>query len=116
MSTNGPVCPVPTSSTHTERRGLAWVIGAFVICPCHLPLTLGLAATLLSGTAAGALITGHPYIAGTAITAAWVAATWRGYTTCGRHVRLRVRQFRTTTLGSRPETHLCWHVRAGLSA
>lgn len=78
MSTNGPVCPVPTSSTQTERRGLAWVIGAFVICPCHLPLTLGLAATLLSGTAAGALITGHPYIAGAAITAAWVAATWRG--------------------------------------
>jgi hypothetical protein len=84
MITSGPVCPVPTSSTHAERRGLAWVIGAFVICPCHLTLTLGLAATLLSGTAAGALITGHPYIAGAAITAAWVAATWRGI----HHLRL----------------------------
>jgi MerE protein len=78
MSADGRSCPVPTSSAHAERRGLAWVIGAFVICPCHLPLTLGLAATLLSGTAVGALIRGHPYIAGAAITAAWVAATWRG--------------------------------------
>ena len=37
-----------------------------------------------SGTAAGALITGHPYIAGAAITAAWLAATWRGI----HHLRL----------------------------
>ncbi|PYR26619.1 MAG: hypothetical protein DMF98_08435 [Acidobacteria bacterium] len=48
-----------------ENRGMAWVMGAFLICPCHLPLTLGLAATLLSGTAAG-------------VTAIWLAGTWRG--------------------------------------
>ena len=23
-----------------EGRGMAWVAGAFVICPCHLPITL----------------------------------------------------------------------------
>ena len=60
------------------NRGLAWVIGAFVICPCHLPLTLGLAATLLAGTALGAALRGHPIIAGSVITLAWAAATWRG--------------------------------------
>src|SRR5947207_1015021 len=63
----------------TETRGLAWVIGAFVICPCHLPLTLTLAAALLGGTAAGAALRGHPFVAGTMITLAWVAATWHGF-------------------------------------
>jgi hypothetical protein len=57
---------------------LAWLIGALLICPCHLPLTLGLAATVLAGTAAGALVSGHPYVAGAVITSAWLAATWRG--------------------------------------
>src|ERR1700687_3181376 len=61
-----------------ENSGLAWVIGAFLICPCHLPLTLALAATLLSGTAAAALLQDHPYLAGAAITLLWLAATWRG--------------------------------------
>ena len=63
----------------TETRGLAWVIGAFVICPCHLPLTLALAAALLGGTAAGALLRGHPFVAGTIITVTWLAATWHGF-------------------------------------
>jgi mercuric ion transport protein len=76
MSNSVPVCTVPTR--RTEARGIAWVIGSLVICPCHLPITLSLAATLLSGTALGALISGHPYLAGAAITAAWVAAMWRG--------------------------------------
>lgn len=61
-----------------ESRGLAWLIGAFLICPCHLPLTLWVGITLLSGTAAGALLRDHPYLAGATITLAWVAATWRG--------------------------------------
>ena len=61
-----------------ENRGLAWVIGAFLICPCHLPLTLWVAAALLSGTAAGALLRGHPYVAGAVITVVWLAATWHG--------------------------------------
>jgi mercuric ion transport protein len=55
------------------------VIGAFVICPCHLPLTLALAAALLGGTAAGAALRGHPIAAGTIITATWAAATWHGF-------------------------------------
>lgn len=66
-----------------ENRGIVWVVGAFVICPCHLPITLGLAATLLGGTAAGAALRGHPYLAGTVITATWVAATWHGFRLMG---------------------------------
>ena len=54
------------------------MIGAFLICPCHLPLTLGLAATALAGTAIGALVSGHPYVVGVVISSAWLAATWHG--------------------------------------
>ena len=54
------------------------MIGAFLICPCHLPLTLGLVATALAGTAVGALVSGHPYAAGVVISSAWLAATWYG--------------------------------------
>ena len=67
------------AATSAENRGLAWVIGAFVICPCHLPLTLALAAALLGGTAAGAALRGHPFVAGAIITLAWLAATWHGF-------------------------------------
>ena len=61
-----------------ENRGLAWVLGAFVLCPCHLPLTLWAIAALLSGTAAGALLHEHVHVVGTAVTAIWASATWRG--------------------------------------
>jgi len=71
-------CPVPASSVNRERRGLVWLVGSFVICPCHLPITLAVAATVFSGTAVGAVISGHPYIAGIVISLAWLAGTWRG--------------------------------------
>lgn len=62
-----------------ENRGMLWVIGAFVFCPCHLPITLSLLALLLGGTAAGVALRAHPLIAGTMVTALWVAGTWRGF-------------------------------------
>jgi hypothetical protein len=57
---------------------MLWMIGAFVFCPCHLPITLGALALLFGGTAAGALLTAHPYIAAAIVTALWAAGTWRG--------------------------------------
>ena len=78
MRTDRAICTISPTPRQTENRGLAWLIGAFLICPCHLPLTLGFAATVLAGTAAGALVSGHPYVAGGVITSAWLAATWRG--------------------------------------
>lgn len=74
----GASCRVTLNSTHSESRGLAWVIGAFLICPCHLPLTIALAATALAGTTAGVLLRAHPLAAGVLITASWAAGTWRG--------------------------------------
>lgn len=62
-----------------ERRGRRWIFGSFVFCPCHLPLTLGILATVLGGTALGAMVRDHAWLAGSLITAAWVAGTWRGF-------------------------------------
>jgi hypothetical protein len=62
-----------------ERRGMAWMIGAFVFCPCHLPITLSALALILGGTAAGALLRAHPYVAAAIVTALWAAGTWRGF-------------------------------------
>ena len=57
---------------------MAWMIGAFVFCPCHLPITLSVLALMLGGTAAGALLGAHPYYAGAIVTLLWIAGTWRG--------------------------------------
>ena len=71
-------CPVGTSRVHAERRGVAWLIGSFLLCPCHLPLTLGVAAAVLGGTTVGVALHRHPIVAGTIVTLAWLAGTWRG--------------------------------------
>jgi len=61
-----------------ERRGRFWLAISFLGCPCHLPLTLGFAATMLGGTALGALLREHALLAGLIVTSAWVAGTARG--------------------------------------
>ena len=71
-------CEVP-SAHRLENRGLLWVAGAFVFCPCHLPITLSVLALMLGGTAAGALLRAHPYVAGAVVTLLWAAGTWRGF-------------------------------------
>ena len=57
---------------------MAWLIGGFLFCPCHLPLTLWLLGALLAGTAAGALLRQHVVVAAVIITSVWALATWRG--------------------------------------
>ena len=79
----GAACPVTLTPQSAENRGLAWVIGAFLICPCHLPLTMAFATTVLAGTTAGVLLRAHPLATGVLITAAWAAGTWQGT----RHLR-----------------------------
>jgi len=62
-----------------ERRGLWWVFGSFVFCPCHLPLTLGLLAAVFGGTTLGVLVRDHAWVAGTILTLSWIAGTWYGF-------------------------------------
>jgi len=35
------------------------VVTALIVCPCHLPLTLGLLLAVLGGTAVGSFLAGH---------------------------------------------------------
>lgn len=69
----------PPSRSELENRGMAWMIGAFVFCPCHLPITLSALGLVLGGTAAGALLGAHQYVAAVIVTLLWAAGTWRGY-------------------------------------
>ncbi|MGH3694296.1 MAG: hypothetical protein ACRDRX_10000 [Pseudonocardiaceae bacterium] len=61
-----------------ERRGLWTVLGAFAICPCHLPITLALLGVALGGSAAGAFLRDNVVLAGALITIVWATMTWRG--------------------------------------
>ena len=74
----GDAKEINPSESQASVKGLLWVAGAFVFCPCHLPLTLWLVAALLAGTTAGALVQGHPVMTGTLTTLVWAAATWHG--------------------------------------
>jgi MerE protein len=73
-----PSCALPVNAAGGEKRGMLWVAGSFLICPCHLPLTLGLLGTVLGGTAAGALLRQYPVAAGLVVTVAWALGTLRG--------------------------------------
>ena len=72
-----PVCPI--TPEQNDRRGIAWVIGSFVLCPCHLPITLAVIGAVLSGTALGALFRGHLILAGVLISIVWLAGTLHGF-------------------------------------
>lgn len=76
------VCATPDPA-RLERRGFGWIALSFLLCPCHLPLTLGLVATLLSGTALGAILHRSPWLAGSVITLVWALGTLYGV----RHLR-----------------------------
>jgi hypothetical protein len=100
---HGPgACQLPSGEAGraTERRGVAWMIGSFLLCPCHLPITLTLLGTLLSGTALGVLIRHHPWLAGGAVAAVWAAGTWRGISYFRRARRQRCVTCATSTTGS----------------
>lgn len=77
-TTTAPDTAEPVNQPGRERRGFAWVMGSFVLCPCHLPLTLGLLVTVTAGTAFGALLREHIVVAGVVTTTAWAFGLWRG--------------------------------------
>lgn len=70
--------PPAIESTDLEKRGRLWLLVSFLACPCHLPLTLGILAVVLGGTAVGAVLRDHAVLAGIIIAAVWVAGTGRG--------------------------------------
>lgn len=73
-----PTSAATTDPRSLERRGRWWLAVSFLFCPCHLPLTLGLLASVFGGTALGALLRDHGWVAGGIIAATWLAGTARG--------------------------------------
>jgi hypothetical protein len=62
-----------------ERKGRRWVFGSFLLCPCHLPLTLGVLGTVLAGTSVGAVLRDHLWASGAVVSTAWVLGTAYGF-------------------------------------
>lgn len=77
--TDHPPTGVPVLGASLERKGRWWVFGSFVLCPCHLPLTLAVISTVLAGTSAGAVLRDHAWTAGAIVTAAWLLGTGYGF-------------------------------------
>ncbi len=48
--------PAVAGAKALERTGRRWLIWSFVFCPCHLPLTMAVLASIFGGSAFGALI------------------------------------------------------------
>ena len=61
-----------------ERRGRAWLLWSFLLCPCHLPLTLAVLASVLTGTSLGVALRDHTWVAGVLISVAWIGGTGYG--------------------------------------
>ncbi len=70
--------PVPVAPV-LERRGRAWLLWSFLLCPCHLPLSLGVLTTVLAGTSLGVILRDHVWVPATLITALWVIGTGYGF-------------------------------------
>jgi hypothetical protein len=62
-----------------ERRGRAWLLWSFLLCPCHLPLSLAALTTVLAGTSLGVVLREHVWVAATLITAGWIVGTGYGF-------------------------------------
>lgn len=72
---------IPDESTTVveERRGRRWLVGSFLLCPCHLPISLAILASVAGGTMVGSLLRDHVLIAGLAISLGWAAGTANGF-------------------------------------
>lgn len=66
-------------ASRLERRGRAWLLWSFLLCPCHLPLSLAALTAVLAGTSAGVMLRDHIWVAGALVTGAWLLGTGYGF-------------------------------------
>ena len=62
-----------------ESKGRLWLFGSFVFCPCHLPLTIAVLATVLSGTGLASMVRDNAVVVGVAVTLVWLGCTAYGF-------------------------------------
>jgi hypothetical protein len=83
-----------------ENRGRLWLVGSYLLCPCHLPVFMALVASLAGGTAVGAALTASAWRLGAVLGLLYALALWRGF----RHLR---RAQRVTVEGEGCATGQC---------
>lgn len=66
-----------------ERTGRRWLIWSFVFCPCHLPLTMAVLATVFGGTAFGAMLQANQLGVGIVVGTIYAIGVGIGF----RHIR-----------------------------
>lgn len=72
-------CELPqTRAADGELRGRMWLIGSFLLCPCHLPVTLSVLSVIAGGTALGVVVRDHSWLVATVVSSAWLMGTARG--------------------------------------
>lgn len=71
--------PTDPVARDLEKRGRRWLILSYVLCPCHLPVTLGLLALAFGGTAVGTVVVGHAGWVAIVLTTLYAAVLWRGF-------------------------------------
>ena len=71
--------PTDPAARDLERRGRRWLVVSYILCPCHLPVTLSLLAVALGGTALGSVVVGHAGWVAVGLTALYAAVLWRGF-------------------------------------
>jgi hypothetical protein len=62
-----------------ESRGRLWIFGSFVFCPCHLPLTIAVLATVLGGTGVASMVRDNAVVVGVTVTLLWLGGTAYGF-------------------------------------
>ena len=74
-----------------EQRGRRWLSVSYLLCPCHIPITLVLIGSAFGGTAIGAALTGNALRVGIVLTGLYAIVLWRGF----RQIR-RAKQIEAT--------------------
>ena len=74
-------------AANRERRGRAWLLWSFIVCPCHLPLTIALLGTVFAGTAFGTVVTSNTLGVGLFFGALYTGGLAVGF----RHLRAATR-------------------------
>jgi len=68
-----------TEARRSENRGRLWLILSYVLCPCHLPITMALVVAAVGGSAVGAALTATMWRLGVVMTVLYGLALWRGF-------------------------------------
>jgi mercuric ion transport protein len=71
--------PSEPFARRSENRGRLWLVLGFVLCPCHLPVTLALLGATLGGTAVGSFLTTSNWRLGVILAVLYGLTVWRGF-------------------------------------